>query len=73
MKNTPNAYDDLIAAGIEVESHESDLYCKATSRSREILDNHKCTYTEFFCESEWCMWIEAPFQFMPYWRERSKA
>lgn len=71
MKN--EAYDDLIAAGIEVGSHESDLYCPDSLVARKILDAHGCKYTKFRGAIDRQIWLDVPFQFMPYWRNRAKV
>jgi hypothetical protein len=68
-------YTDLHAAGIELDSHESDLYAKSTPESRQIIANHvaagtlKCV-TVFTNQRDGSVWFDIPFHFDPWWASR---
>lgn len=66
-------YTDIIAAGIEVDHHESDLYFPVTPESTAILDRHpgvqKYRFTHEVTKSPW---YEVPFMYEPFWEARSK-
>jgi hypothetical protein len=60
-------YDALIAAGCEIDSHESDLYVKATlvaesGRLRSFFTHQVTGET----------WIDVPFAYLPWWEKRAR-
>ena len=69
-------YDDLEAAGVEIDSHESDLYFKATEESRAILKRHPewAKNAKAFTSQKGPpeTWIEVPFAFDPFWRRKGR-
>lgn len=66
-------YEDLIAAGIEVDHHESDLYFPANEQTKEILKRHPDIYVGRFTSShDGSPWYDAAFQYQPYWDSKSK-
>ena len=65
-------YEDLKAAGVETDSHESDLFFPSTEKSRAILDRHPVQKAiAGKCRSEGKPWIEVPFAFDPYWARKA--
>lgn len=69
-------YDELVAAGCEVENHYSDLYVKATEESVEIVAawqkaNPELTGGRYFSSQiDGLIWIDVPFMYAPFWRDR---
>lgn len=64
---TPSVYDDCLAAGLELDSHESDLYVRDTPRAREILARHRAHFVSF-TDNDGAAWLDAPFLYLPFWR-----
>lgn len=59
-------YEELKAAGCEIDNHESDLYVKATPKAREITKN--CKGRSFFISQiDRELWIDLPFRYDPFW------
>lgn len=71
----PTLYQKLVAAGIPVESHYSDLYVPSTEQSRAIIRAHvpKPYATGFKSNIDGKPWIDIPFAFDPFWERVSKA
>jgi hypothetical protein len=63
-------YDDLRAAGCELDNHESDLYVKDTAEARAILARHQRSGKRFTSQIDGRLWLDVPFAFAPWWRER---
>ena len=69
-------YDELRAAGVRIDHHESDLYCPATETSREIIaryPKHAMTTSLFIDQSGQKgerVWFDIPFAYAPWWRAR---
>jgi hypothetical protein len=72
-------YQTLKEAGIETDSHESDLYFPVTEASREILSRfplQKGNATTFRNEAPPHVgerWYDVPFAFDPFWQARATA
>ena len=70
-------YEAIKAAGIEISSHESDLYFPATEKSRAILRQfplsrrNASTFTNQGSGTPG-NWFDVPFAFMPYWDRKAK-
>jgi len=72
-------YDELVAAGCQVDNHESDLYVFGSKKAVDIIKAHQATHdgfprsvSNFFSEKPpggW--WIEVPFAYAPWWRARA--
>lgn len=66
-------YDEMIAAGIAVDNHESDLYVLDCPKSREILKRYptqQSNATSFVSNVDSKRWIDIPFAFDPFWIAR---
>jgi hypothetical protein len=68
-------YQELIAAGIPIANHESDLYAKVTPESKAILGKyeHKGNLSTFLNQVEGGLWYEIPFAFDPFWRSHQAS
>ena len=72
-------YDDLKAAGIPTDNHESDLYFPDTPEAREILKRHPLQnsiasrFRNQRPPNVGAVWVDVPFAFIPFWERRGKA
>ena len=69
--SAPTLYDDAVAAGIQHDSHESDLYLIDGPATRALIwyHGHDATATTFVSNIEpSVLWWDVPFAFVPYWR-----
>lgn len=68
-------YTDMIEAGQETDSNESDLYVKDTPEAREILGRHGkqidgWNVQPFTSAIDGARWLDLPFQYAPWWRAK---
>jgi len=63
-------YQKLVAAGCEVDSHESDLYAKATPDAVQLTNG--CGNRTFFVSHDGSQWLELPFAYDPWWEARRR-
>lgn len=62
-------YKQLQAAGVELDSHASDLYAKVSDVSKPIVEAYKFRQqvTVFKSNKDGAAWYDIPFAFDPYW------
>ena len=67
-----NIYEEMKAAGVPMDHHESDLYVKVTSRSRQIVQDyeHRENVTTFTSEPDREPWYDIPFGYQPFWDKK---
>lgn len=69
-------YETLTEAGVETDSHCSDLYFPATPESRAILGRFPVERANATCFTPWDgsqgLWFDVPFAFTPYWKAATK-
>lgn len=63
-------YYRLKHAGCELDSHESDLYVKASEESTKILKDSGVSYTSFRSQIDNTLWYDVPFHYEPFWERR---
>jgi len=75
---TIDLYDALVAAGVPVDHHESDLYFRATPEAWAIYNTVRaamnyigCAATTFFSQVDGKLWVDVPFAYSPWWRRRT--
>lgn len=72
---TISLYAELIAAGVEIANHESDLYYPVTPETTAILQRHplerQCT-TTFIHQLHGQRWYDTAFAYVPWWESRLK-
>lgn len=68
----PDLYDELKAAGCEIDAHESDLYVLATDEARGIVAASGRTFSPFVSQRDGRVWFDVPFAFKPWWDARTK-
>lgn len=69
--NFVNLYQELNAAGVPLDSHESDLYCKATPEALAIVKASGYFHTYFKSNIDGDLWVEVPFAYYPFWEARA--
>lgn len=73
MANGISLYKELVAAGVEVSNHESDLYVPITPETTAILDRfplQKGNATTFKSNTDGAMMFDVPFAFDPAWEKK---
>lgn len=65
-------YQELKAAGCEIDNHESDLYFRATKEAEAIMRKHPCNARRFVSQIDGALWWEAPFMFDPFWEAKAR-
>ena len=64
-------YNELVEAGVEIDHHESDLYCQVSKESTAVLARHPClAKSTFIHQRTGTRWYDIPFMFDPWWRKR---
>ncbi len=60
-----NIHTELKKAGVELDSHESDLYAKVTDSSKKIISNYKykAIVTTFVSQIDNELWYDIPFAY----------
>ena len=66
-------HQQLLAAGVDVDSHESDLYAMVTPESRRIVEESGHGSTMFRSEADGKLWYDLPFAFDPFWAKRQRS
>jgi hypothetical protein len=69
-------YSRLVAAGCQIDSHESDLYVKASPEALAVIRQfeaeggvtHRKRFTSQIDGTEW---YDLPFAFDPFWAKKS--
>jgi len=75
-------YEDCKAAGLEIDSHESDLYIRDSSVARRLLEIHDKRGKRVYQVDGWnvsvfrsqidnAAWLDVPFAFDPYWQKKA--
>lgn len=67
-------FTEMLAAGVEVDSHESDLYVKASATASAVLRRHPAQAANalyFWDRTGGGMWIDVPFAYDPWWHRRA--
>jgi len=67
-------YQQLLAADVPLDSHESDLYVKVTPESSRIVEESGHSSTMFTSEVDGKLWYDLPFAYEPFWdREQRRT
>ena len=65
-------YSQLTILGADMDSHESDLYVRATPEALATVRASGRSYSLFRSELDGRMWIDVPFAYLPWWERRAK-
>ncbi len=62
-------YEKVKTAGLEYDTHESDLYVKDGPEIQELLKDYKyrSNVTGFISNIDKKRWLDIPFAFDPWW------
>jgi hypothetical protein len=78
--DAPSLYQLMVAAGVQIDSHETDMYVPVNATTTKILkdyrERHKLPMTEyqiFVSQIDGKGWYDLPFSFDPAWQARAKA
>ena len=72
MKNN-DLYAECLAAGLETDKHESDLYIKDCPKARELLEKYGKPVATFTSQIDQQIWLEVPFMYTPFWEEKEAS
>lgn len=66
-------YDQMLAAGVEIDHYESDLYVPVTPETRAIVlaYEHRSNVNTFRHSVTREAWYDIPFAYIPWWEKRS--
>jgi len=67
-------YEAMVAAGVEISNHYSDLYVPKNEVTAAIVRQYfgSVTTTIFTCQLDGKSWYDIPFAFLPYWERRAQ-
>ena len=73
MLDSQEIYDKMVAAGVQIANHESDLYVPVNDTTRAIIKEYRfrSNVTVFISNIEKTPWYDIPFAYMPFWAARS--
>lgn len=62
-------YTAMKRAGVEINSHESDMYVPVNEVTQSIVDqyDYKCNVSRFISEIDGKPWFDIPFSYKPFW------
>ena len=68
-------YQELLAADVPLDNHESDLYALVTDASRAIVARyqHREIVKTFTSEVDGKLWYDIPFAYTPFWERRQSG
>lgn len=67
-------YQDMVNAGVPVDSHESDLYALKNDASMAIVENYefKSNVDVFRSLVDGKLWYDIPFAYDPFWEKKAR-
>ena len=67
-------YRAMKNAGVEISSHESDMYCPVNDCTKKIVKayTYKGNVTVFHNQTDNALWYDVPFAYQPWWNKRIK-
>lgn len=77
MKTTPEIkpiYQAAKMLGVEIASHESDLYLPVNEVTRQLVAQHphKENVTTFTNQIDGKRWYDIPFAYLPFWEKKNR-
>lgn len=64
-------YAELVREGFTLDHHESNLYVKDSPLARELVEKYGFKYAPFKDDIDHEMWLDVPFAYAPFWREKA--
>lgn len=67
-----NIYQQLLALGVPLDHHYSDLYAKKTAGSEAVIVSYEFANSvrTFRNQQDGEIWYDIPFAYSPYWEKR---
>lgn len=67
-------YQHAVTQGLEMDSHESDLYLKVCHKSQALIQAYKFreNVTTFISQIDKQAWYGIPFAYQPFWDKVAK-
>ncbi len=67
-----NIYEQMLALGVMIDHHESDLYVPVTPETTKLVNKYefKDNVKLFTCNIDIKPWYDIPFAYMPYWEKK---
>jgi len=62
-------YEEIVALGIEHDSHASDLYLPANEQTRELVRKHGVSASQFIDQITHTIWLDVPFSYDPFYNK----
>lgn len=77
-ENTKDLYERLTEAGCKTDSWQSDLYVLKTPEALAVIEAFEAeggitNRSEFVSQKDGRRWIELPFAYSPFWKERGRG
>ena len=65
-------YEKIVAAGIQHDSHESDLYIPVTPETTKLVSEYefRTNVQRFTSQIDGKPWYDIPFAYQPAWEKR---
>ena len=72
MAEITDIYTAMLASGVEIDHHCTDLYVPVNEVTTAIVDRYefKCNVTKFRSAIDGTPWYDIPFAYTPAWKER---
>jgi hypothetical protein len=73
-EETVDLFEQIKAAGIPFDNHESDLYVLVTPGSRKIIAE-ACRLNDastFISQLDGKLWYDVPFAYQPFWDAKAR-
>ena len=70
-----NIFEQVKAAGIEYDNHESDLYIPVNDATAALIAQYefKANVRVFTCNITKKIWYDIPFAYTPFWDKKKKT
>lgn len=78
QKKSASIYEQMRDAGVQMDSHQSDLYVPVNETTTAILHNSDDLFANprdliFTNQTDGKQWYDLPFQFTPFWDKVNEA
>jgi len=66
-------YQQMKAAGVEIDNHESDLYVPVNADTQKLITKYRfrSNVTTFVNQIDGKLWFDIPFAYTPFWEEKT--
>ena len=64
-------YNEMLALGVKIDHHESDLYVPVTPETTKIVNQYEFKSVKSFINNiDGKRWYDIPFAYKPYWEKK---